>query len=159
MLQVRYFSPPWVNSARFWLRFRCVQGRLCISLNSTCCPKGARTLREREIYQPGSRELTKKTTMACLLGRPPVFSPGALIGNKRRVGRKISAPLERILFCERRGIIEIRRRKPDPVKLIDRPADPSSRRSFWLQLWRAPPPLSLLGTFTCLLGLSWGHLS
>lgn len=50
----------------------CVQGRLCISLNSTCCTKGARTLREREIYQPGSRELTKKNYN----GVPARTSPG-----------------------------------------------------------------------------------
>lgn len=156
MLQVVYLSPP--SRRRTLPGFGSDSGvrkaRLCVSLNSACCTKGAVTLREREIYQIGNRELTKKNYNGVPARTTTVFSLGALIGNKRRVGLKISAPLERILFCEHCGIIEIRRREPDPVKLIDRPADPSSHCSFWLQLWRASFPLSLLGTFMCLLGLS-----
>lgn len=158
-VSVSSFAESTVNSARFWLRFRCAQSRLCILVNSAHCTKRVVKLREEEIYQIGSRELTKKNYNAIPVRTTTVFSPAALTGNKRRVGQKISAPLERILFCEHCGIIEIRRRKPDPVKLIDRLADPSSHCSFWLQLWRASFPLSLLGTFTCLLGLSWGNLS
>lgn len=132
-----------------------MQARLCISM----LHEGGGDVEEQEVYQIGSRELTKKNYSGVPARTTTVFSPGTLIGNKHRVGQKISAPLERILFCEHCGIIEIRRRQPDPAELIDRPADPSSHCSFWLQLWRASFPLSLLGTFACLLGLSWGNLS
>lgn len=145
LLQVMYLSLPGFGSDSGVCRPGCA---------SPCCTKGAVTSGEREIYQIGSRELTKKNYNGVPARTTTVFSPGALIGNKRRVGRKISASPERILFCEHCGIIEIRRRQPDPAELIDRPADPSSHCSFWLQLWRASFPLSLLGTFACLLGLS-----
>lgn len=74
-------------------------------------------MREPEIYpaRVGNREFTMKNHNGAPARKPPphptAFSPGALIGNKRRVGRKISAPLEGILFCERCGITEIRRRE------------------------------------------------
>lgn len=90
---------------------------------------------------------------------PPVFSLSRRSNWKQTQSRteNLSAtggnPLLRALRDNRD-----KEEKPDPVKLIDGPADPSSRCGFWLQLWRASPPLSLLGTFTCLLGLSRGHL-